>query len=606
MSTLRGYVIVMLLMLMFAGSAMAIEADTNIRLDPHPDHISFYNNSTYITCNYTIQEAANVTIIFEKYNATDNSSDTVTDFGEFAVNQTAEFNITNTNFTTVGWYRAAMYDIDGDMLCYYGVVVRDNTSTNYEALHGSMRFDDADGVPSVSFVENIAGRAQTWTTDSISETHSIVLWEYNESWTMAAGGNYAYIDHTNTSANVTNWVLSQTYDVNRYYRMILYSHDDEVLDTHCVKAVVPTANIVEVRAEDSQTGVAIPVFTATMGTETQNATTGVVYFTNVTNGAHIITVTATNYYDTQKTVYMANSYINTTVYMLTYSPYAPPHKDVEFIVSSIFGKRYSEVAVTANYLTTNGENATMSGVTDSTGSITFSMVATTLYTMSFINDTQGVNKTVTIHPKDTRYVIIIGIGGKWSEYEDRPMDSIHITVKKSTINDTHAYINVTYKDDTNGTMQLMTWINQTNPHDPRNPTGIASYTFAGNLNDTNHSFIVSPYKGQSYQVRIWHEHNQFGTFYDRSVRFAGMLIDLGLPSAFYFWFSIGTLFFLAAFFGATTTSVGSIIVCAFGWVFLAIGWLTCLGIFGPISLTLASVYAVANNLITRHHRGGFA
>jgi copper(I)-binding protein len=60
-------------MLMLAGSAMAIEADTNIRLDPNPDHISFYNNSTYITCNFTIQETANVTIIFEKYNVADYS-----------------------------------------------------------------------------------------------------------------------------------------------------------------------------------------------------------------------------------------------------------------------------------------------------------------------------------------------------------------------------------------------------------------------------------------------------------------------------------------------------------------------------------------------------
>ena len=603
---MRTQIIVLLAMLMLAGSAMAIEADTNIRLDPHPDHISFYNNSTYITCNFTIQETANVTIIFEKYNVADNSSDTVTDFGEFAVNQTAEFNITPANYSTVGWYRAAMYDVDGDILCYYEVAVRDNTSTNYEALHGSMRFDDADSVPSVSFVEKIAGRAQTWTTDSISETHSIVLWEYNESWTMAAGGNYTYIDHTNTSANITNWALAQTYDVNRYYRMILYSHDGEVLDTHCVQAVVPTSNIVEVRVVDSQKGIPIPVFSANMNGETLNTTGGVVYFTNVTNGAHIITVTAENYLDAQKTVYMANSYINTTVYMLAYYPFAPAHKDVEFIVTSIFNKRYADVAVTANYLTPNGENATMTGYTDSTGSITFSMVATTPYTISFINDTQSVNKTITIRPKDARYIITIGIGGKWTEYEDRPMDSIHITVKKSVINDTHAYINVTYKDDTNGTLQLMAWINQTNAHDPRNPTGIASHTFSGNLNDTNHSFIMSPYKGQSYQVRIWHEHDQFGTYYDRSIRFAGMLIDLGLPSAFYFWFAIGTLFFVAAFFGATTTSVGSIIVCALGWVFLAIGWLAALGIFGPISLTLASVYAVANNLITRHHRGGFA
>jgi hypothetical protein len=421
---------------------MAIEADTNIRLDPHPDHISFYNNSTYITCNYTIQETANVTLIFEKYNTADNSSDTVTDFGEFAVNQTANFTILAANYSTVGWYRAAMYDIDGDILCYYEVAVRDNTSVNYEALHGSMRFDDADGVPSVSFVENIAGRAQTWTTDSISESHSIVLWEYDSDWTMAAGGNYTYIDHTNTSANITNWALAQTYDVNRYYRMILYSHDGEVLDTHCVKAVVPTSNIVEVRVVDSQKSVPIPVFTANMNGETLNATNGVVYFTNVTNGAHIITVTSENYLDAQKTIYMANSYINTTVYMLVYYPFAPAHKDVEFIVTSIFNKRYADVAVTANYLTPNGENTSMTGYTDSTGGITFSMVATTSYTMSFINDTQGVNKTITIRPKDVRYLIIIGIGSKWTEYEDRPMDSIHITVKKSVINDTHAYINV--------------------------------------------------------------------------------------------------------------------------------------------------------------------
>ncbi|OEU75465.1 MAG: hypothetical protein BA864_00310 [Desulfuromonadales bacterium C00003093] len=603
---MRAQIIVLLSLLMLVGSAAAIEADTNIRLDPHPDHISFYTNSTYITCNYTIQEPANVTIIFEKYNTTDNSSDTVTDFGEFAVNQTAQFNIATTNFSTVGWYRAAMYDIDGDILCYYEVAVRSHTSANYEALHGSIRFDDADSVPSVSFVEKIAGRAQTWTTDSISLTHSIVLWGYNESWSMASGGNYTYIDHTNTSANVTNWVLAQTYDVNQYYRMILYSHDGEVLDTHCVKAVIPTANIVEVRAMDSQKGIPIPVFTVNMNGHTQNVTNGVAYFTNVTNGAHIITVTAETYLDAQKTVYMANSYINTTVYMLAYYPFAPAHHDVEFIVTSIFNKRYDDVAVTADYQTANGENATMSGVTDSTGSISFSMVSTTLYTMSFINDTQGVNKTITVHPKDDRYTIIIGLTGKWTEYEDRPMDSIHITVKKSIINDTHAYINVTYRDDTNGTLQLVAWINQTNAHDPRNPTGIASHTFSGDLNNTNHSFIVSNYKGQSYQVRIWHEHDQFGTFYDRSVRFAGMLIDLGLPTAFYFWFAIATLFFVAAFFGATTTSVGSIVVCALGWVFLAIGWLAALGIFGPISLTLASVYAVANNLITRHHRGGFA
>ena len=90
-----GFVFIILM-----STATAIEPDTNIRLDPHPDHISFYNNSTYITCNFTNQESANVTIKFERYNTTDNSTDVVHDFGEFATNQTSQFNITNSNFST--------------------------------------------------------------------------------------------------------------------------------------------------------------------------------------------------------------------------------------------------------------------------------------------------------------------------------------------------------------------------------------------------------------------------------------------------------------------------------------------------------------------------
>ena len=89
-------------MLLLSGTAVAITPDTNIYLTPHPDHISFYNNSTYITCNFTNQESANVTIKFERYNTTNNSTDVIHDFGEFATNQTSQFNITNSNFSTGG------------------------------------------------------------------------------------------------------------------------------------------------------------------------------------------------------------------------------------------------------------------------------------------------------------------------------------------------------------------------------------------------------------------------------------------------------------------------------------------------------------------------
>jgi hypothetical protein len=359
-----------------------------------------------------------------------------------------------------------------------------------------------------------------------------------------------------------------------------------------------------IKAKDASTTAYLNDYTAYFGSQQNLTTTGTASFYNVEYGMYSISVAADDYYPDATTELIDEDTTITISLTRTESRYYSPHY-VRFVLMNIMGSRYADVATTVKEGTSGGDEYA-SGITGTDGAVVFKMTENVQYTVTFTNATQGIDKTIVLYPEDTRYVIIIGLGGKWTEYEDRPMDSIHINVKKSIINDTHAYINVTYRDDTNGTLQLMVWINQTNPHDPRNPTGIASHTFSGDLNDTTHSFVVSDYKGQSYQVRVWHEHDQFGTFYDRSVRFAGMLIDLGLPSAFYFWFAIGTLFFVAAIFGATTTSVGSIVVCALGWVFLAIGWLAALGIFGPISLTLASVYAVANNLITRHHRGGFA
>lgn len=602
---MRTYIIALLVLFVLAGSATAIEADTNIRLDPHPDHIGFYTNSTYITCNFTNQETANVTIIFEKYNTTDNSSDTVTDFGEFAVNQTDEFNITAANYTSAGWYRAAMYDIGGDILCYYEVVIRDNTSANYEALHGSVRFNDADGIPSVSFVENIAARGSVWTTDSIPTTHSIVLWEYDANWTVAAGGNYTYIDHVNTSANVTNWVLSQTYNVNQYYRMILHSHDGETLDTHCVKAVIPTANVIEVRAEDVQTGVQIPVFTATIGSETKNSTDGVAYFYNITNGAHIITVTASNYQDAQKTVYMANSYTNTTVYMLSYSPYAPPHHDVEFILLSIVGSRYADVNVSVSYTATNGDGAAMSGITDGVGSVSFSMVATVRYTITFESASQNINKTISIYPRGSLYYITASSGG-WSglDSDHSPAKEIHTDAISMVINDTHAYINVTYTDALNDTSGVYVYVNQSDPNDPRTPILIDSDS--GTLADETFVFIVTDHKGKDYKIHIVAIHGEFGTVERyHGIHMPGMLVDLNFPPFAYLLMSFIIIVFVAGMFSQTNPETGSLVCCVLGWLFLAFGWLAPMGVFAALSLTLASVYAVAINISARHRKGGY-
>lgn len=592
--------------LVMAAPIAAIDPATNIRLDPHPDHISYYTNSTYITCSYTIEEEANVTIKFERFNATDNSTDVMTDFGEFAINTTSSFNITAANFSTVGRYRAAMYAIDGKELCTYWIAIRSNTSGNYGKLHGSVRFANANSVPTVSFIEPMSGRGTTWASGSISLTHSLELWVFDTNWTAATGGNHSIIDYTNKSGNETNWVLAQTYTLGRWYMMLIYSHDYELLDMHLVQAVVPESNVVEVVCRDIETDEQIMIFAATMTDVTEPATDGKVLFTNVTNGEHLITVTATDYMTGTQTIWMENNYVNSTVYLQRYSPYVPPHY-VRFYLVNLVMQGYEGVNVTATYTSAANGTITLTGVTGTDGAVAFLLTPTFKHTIRFVSAAQGIDKTVTLYPKDTEYWITCGTTEPWSDYEHDPTRYIHITVSQYEINDTHAFINVTYLDDLNKTTALRMWVNQTNMSDLLgDEVLIASWDSPSNNNSTSHSFMVTNYRGRDYKVQVWHEHAEFGTTYTRAVRFAGMLIDLGLPTVAYAYISFAILFFIGAMFGATSTSTGSIVVCVMGWLLYAIGWLGILGITGPICLALASTYAVGSAINHAARRGGYA
>lgn len=596
-----------LILIAITSVATAIEADTHIRLDPHPDVIGYYNNSTYIICNYTNQESANVTIKFERFNETDNSTDIITDFGEFAVNTTDQFNISTANFSAVGRYRAAMYAHDGSGLCSFWIAVRDNTSTNYEQLHGSVRFADADSVPSVSFVEPISGRGTAWTTDSISLTHSLELYTFGDGWSPAAGGNLTLTDYTNTSGNETNWVLAANYSLGQSYMLLIYSHDYELLDMHLVVAVVPTSNVVELEVRDVETNERIMAFTGNMMDIPKTATSGEVVWTNVTNGEHLITVTADGYATGTTTIYMANSYINTTVYLLRQSPYYTPHW-VRFHLTNILMQPYADVNVSVAYVSAGGENITLTGITGTDGAVAFLLTPTFRHTITFTNASQGIDKTIHLYPKDQEYWIIAkATEGGWADYEHDPTRYIHITVSQHEINDTHAFINVTYLDDLNMTTALSMWINQTNASDLLgDQIMIDSWDSPGSNNSTSHSFIVQDYRGQDYMAYVWHEHDEFGTIYTRAVRFIGILIDLGLSTTNYAYMSFAILFFMAAMFGATSTSIGGIVTCVTGWLLYAIGWLGILGLTAPICLALASTYAVGVMLADRARKGGYA
>jgi len=229
----------------------------------------------------------------------------------------------------------------------------------------------------------------------------------------------------------------------------------------------------------------------------------------------------------------------------------------------------------------------LSGITDSTGSISFLLFKTQLYRITVINSTAGINQEMTLYPKDTSYIILItNTDTPFQDHTVLEKDAITTNVTKSIINTTHAYVNVTYNDTLNQTTAITIYLNQTNS------TMLSSFTTTGNA---THSFLLSNYSGQSYFVHIVATHSTYGQIDNTySVMFEKSSVGIdGIPQELWLWFMIGIMFFTGAIFTASTAEIGLIIVCAEGWIGLAAGAFSTLNTtqFG-IGLTLVSIIAI--------------
>jgi len=230
--------------------------------------------------------------------------------------------------------------------------------------------------------------------------------------------------------------------------------------------------------------------------------------------------------------------------------------------------------------------------TDSSGSASFLLFKTQLYRITLVNASAGVNSEMTLYPKDTEYLWLISQTNEgFQDHDILERDAIRTTVNKSIINSTAAYINVTFNDTQAQTTNMTVFLNQTN-------TSLSSWTANGN--GTN-SFLVTNYQGKSYLIHFYGMgHPEYGTIdYTYSVLFEKTDVGIsGIPSALWLWFAVGIMFFTAAIFTASTVELGLIIVCAEGWIFLAIGMFgdlpnhgVSLASFG-VSLTVMSVFAI--------------
>jgi len=225
-------------------------------------------------------------------------------------------------------------------------------------------------------------------------------------------------------------------------------------------------------------------------------------------------------------------------------------------------------------------------ITDSSGSVSFLLFKTQRYTITVVNGTQGINQDMTIYPTDNSYIILIS--NTETPFQTHPMleiDAINTTVSKSIVNSTYTNIDVSYNDSLGQTINMTVYFNQSN-------VTLATTSFIGN---GTHSFNTTGYSGQEYTVHFLGNHTTYGVIdYTYVVKFDKTSVGTrGIPEELWLWFAVAIMFFTAAIFTASTAEIGMMVVCAEGWIFLALGMFSTINTvsFG-IGLTLVSVLSI--------------
>ena len=461
-----------------------------------------------------------------------------------------------------------------------------------------------------------------WTAAALGGTATLNLTQYN----MSAG----IIGEFTISSGTLDWITITNLTSGGLYSLSYAGGDRiETLEASGTTAtfstnlpegeyaisqmIVPNTTAIHgfVYEGTTETNVQIPsvivtIYNTTWSDSTVTDSSGYYIYTNLTNDTYILTFTKDRYItvDYQYVTPANNETYQKDIWMQKDTGQFYSRHYVTFCVCNFWGARYASV----NTVCYNDEIIDSTGTTGSDGSVVLSLFEDIEYRVTFINATQGISESLTLYPRDDYYYILVGETSAWTEHEHQMHEEIHTGVTKRLINDSHAWINVTYLDDLSGTTELVAYINETNLDDPANETMIATHVFTGDLNDTGYNFTVPMTGGQAYFVRLHNEHIEFGdNWYTYTVRRVGMLLDLGLPSGVYIYICIALVLFVGAMFGGTTSTIGSISICVLGWLFLAFGWLQpAMGIFGAISVSVASVYAVSTAIVHRHRKAGYA
>ena len=274
---------------------------------------------------------------------------------------------------------------------------------------------------------------------------------------------------------------------------------------------------------------------------------------------------------------------------------------VRFFVQDIYGNPKQNVEVTATCVqTTMGlwswlydifgfktkielENTTMSGTTDSAGSISFVMVETIKYNIHFKNTTQSINENLTIYPKSERYTVIIGRTGFFDVEAQLFGEQINWGFTMEKINTTAAWLNFTYNDTLSQTTSgsyYVSMVNETTGLEKINTSNVTYFCSTPvNIDSSVWSYncIVHEYRGNTYILGFNATHTTAGEFEEAvSVffRYNHPLIQFSgwEDTGYYQLLSICLLIFFGMLFTGVTLKIGAILLPLAGWVLFGIGW----------------------------------
>jgi len=355
---------------------------------------------------------------------------------------------------------------------------------------------------------------------------------------------------------------------------------------------------------------------------------GKAYFYNLLKGTYFVqTASSESHYgsntmvvvegDTDKTVYLQR--ITQAGDAPAYGSQYPPHQ-VKFEVRTFAGAAVSNATIMAK----GGEvsfgavgwlqglfglkvdetpihNETMIATTDSYGIANFLMIPVIKYDINVTKDDEEL-KQFTVYPKDDYYLILVGD----TLWRDPSKDPLAVVTTSVSLLDKDGIISVNYLDISDDTSSVIMNVYQRSSANKTEKVLVDSHTVSTSSNFT-YNFTMDDFARQSYYVEIDADHGTLGDI-ERvyGVTFGGVRVPIGdIPSEMYIWIALGILMLTGCIFGATSAVAGAVVVCFFGWILLAFGWLDDLGLGAPLALSAASLIAVVSVLQKRFREEGF-